>query len=267
MQFVNMTSRRLYTKYAGWLNPGATSGGMSEAAKSLERVLKDIVSACGNNLGIRLSQKEAELMGQLMALDEKGTEFNPSAISEAIRKDPIGEKRADDAARAAQQRAMDEIDKANAEKMRVEREINGETVREPSGPAVMQGKKVEAADLKSGFAAIMEENAKIAAGEPAAKKNIGEILDPIGAHIKDTGGSFSVKDPSPKKPEEEPKEEVKEAKAGGAVVPKNAPADAGNHLDEQAARVANSLHALPGEGAEAKPKAKRGKAKSQKKDK
>ena len=45
------------------------------------------------------------------------------------------------------------------------------------------------AKLKSGFEKLMEENARIAAGENNEKKSSEEILDPIGAHAKKDGAA------------------------------------------------------------------------------
>lgn len=184
MRFINVTPRSVFTSYTGTLAPGAVSADGGQKRRKLEEVLSEIVRICGDKLGIRLNQKEAELLGKLMELDEKGGGFTPDMLPEEVRNDPTGEKRAAAARAAAQQAHLEGIAKANAEAAHREALINGEVEeRKPVGPGTMTGEKVDASALKSGFERIMEENARLEA-EKAGKKDVGEILDPIGAHMK-----------------------------------------------------------------------------------
>ena len=190
MQFVNLTKRTVFTSFSGSLDPGQVSPDGGLKRRKLEDALREVVKVCGSSLGIRLNAREAELINKLMDLDAKGGGFDPASLPEEVRNDPSGEKRNSEAIRQAQQREMDERGNANADAARREAEINGETdpgYRKPVGPATMEGEKVDPSKLKSGFEKLMEENARIAAGENNEKKSSEEILDPIGAHAKKDG--------------------------------------------------------------------------------
>lgn len=194
MQFVNLTTRTVFTSFSGSLAPGQVSPDGGLKRRKLEDALSEVVKVCGSSLGIRLNAREAELINKLMDLDAKGGGFDPASLPEEVRNDPSGEKRNSEAIRQAQQREMDERGKANDETARREAEINGETDpghRKPVGPATIEneGEKVDASKLKSGFEKLMEENARIAAGENNEKKSSEEILDPIGAHAKNDGAA------------------------------------------------------------------------------
>ena len=192
MQFVNLTKRTVFTSFSGSLDPGQVSPDGGLKRRKLEDALREVVKVCGSSLGIRLNAREAELINKLMDLDAKGGGFDPASLPEEVRNDPSGEKRNSEAIRQAQQREMDERGKANADAARREAEINGETdpdYRKPVGPATMEGEKVDPSKLKSGFEKLMEENARIAAGENNEKKSSEEILDPIGAHAKKDGAA------------------------------------------------------------------------------
>ena len=188
MKFVNMTKRRLYSSYTGWLSAGETSAGKCREARELERVLSGIVKACGDKMGIRLTIEEASLIEKLLQLDEAGEKFDPSVIPAEVLNDPTGEKLARANAVAAQMRDLDNVAKSNNAARRREEEIDGETTdRAPVGPATLKGETVDPSKIKSGFSKILEENARIASG---AKVEQGTILDPIGKFSKkDAGGS------------------------------------------------------------------------------
>ena len=192
MQFVNLTTRTVFTSFSGSLAPGQVSPDGGLKRRRLQDALEEVVKVCGSSLGIRLNAREAELIAKLMDLDAKGGGFDPASLPKEVRDDPTGEKRNSEAIREAQQREMDERGKANADAARREAEINGETdpdYRKPVGPATLEneGEKVDASKLKSGFEKLMEENARIAAGENKEKPSSEEILDPIGAHAKKDG--------------------------------------------------------------------------------
>lgn len=193
MQFVNLTAKTIYTTYSGTLLPGQVSADGGPKRRKLEELLHEIVKVCGSSLGIRLNAAEAQLLNQLMTLDEMGGSFNKNHLPPEVRNDPTGAKRAAASVLSAQQKEAAARDAANRRGAEVEAEINGEIqTRKPVGPGTLQGEKVKQEDLKSGFELIMEENARIAAGQVASaqgnveKKDVGEILDPIGSHAKQT---------------------------------------------------------------------------------
>lgn len=248
MKFVNITRSSVYTPFFGTLAPGAVSSGNGRKCRVLEDALTEIVKACGSKLGIRLNAEEAKLLKRLMDLDELGGGFDPATIPAEIRNDPTGAKRAEEAARAMQQSQIDKDKAENVAGARREAEINGEILppRKPVGPATMEGEKVDPAKIKSGFEAIMEENARIASGEKKPGMDVGEALDPIGAHaagapkkeVPDNGEAIG-KDPEP----------VVEAKGVQGDVTRNADAEMprpeaperGNAMDRQAADIAGKL--------------------------
>lgn len=192
MQFVNLTAKTVYTTYSGTLRPGQVSADGGPKRRKLEDLLNEIVKVCGTTLGIRLNAAEAQLLNKLMTLDEMGGSFNKSQLPPEVRDDPTGAKRAAASVLAAQQKEAAARDAANLKGAQVEAEINGEIQpRKPVGPGNMKGTEVKPGDLKSGFEQIMEENARIAAGDGEGngeKKDVGEILDPIGAHAKKPEG-------------------------------------------------------------------------------
>ena len=257
MQFVNLTRRTVFTSFSGTLAPGQVSSDGGLKRRRLEGALKEVVDVCGNSLGIRLNEREAQLINKLMTLDEKGGGFDPSTLPPEIRNDPTGEKRNSEAVRAAQQREMDERGKANADAARREAEINGETApkRRAVGPATLasEGEKVDPSKLKSGFEQIMEENAKIAAGEKTDAK---EILDPIGAHAVGTAEAPAQQDgqeaaDAPDAPDAPGGEPVAVSMAKGLEGDGTKSADAtepipqaperGSAMDRKAAEVASKL--------------------------
>ena len=274
MQFVNLTTRTVFTSFSGSLAPGQVSPDGGLKRRKLEDALSEVVKVCGSSLGIRLNAREAELINKLMDLDAKGGGFDPASLPEEVRNDPSGEKRNSEAIRQAQQREMDERGKANDEAARREAEINGETdpnYRKPVGPATMEGEKVDPSKLKSGFEKLMEENAKIAAGENQGEKPTSEeILDPIGAHAKKDG----AQDPAPADgeadaPGAEPVSvnmakglDGDGTKSADATVPEAVAPGRGNAMDRKAAEVAGKLSHIGPE-----PKAKgegKGKGKGKK---
>jgi len=286
MQFVNVSSRSVYTSYAGMLAPGAVSSGKEKKCHDLEDALAGIIRECKGVMGIRLSKTEADLLDKLIKLDELGSGFRPESIPDEIRNDPTGAARASKSRNEAQQKAMDNLAKANKRSAIREAEINGEIAeRRPVGPATIEGEPVQPSMIKSGFERIMEENARIAAGKNKDPVTDAEILDPIGYHAKgvDHGDSHAedVQPPVPDAPdapaEAEPEkaigkdpEKVKEAKnvegdvtklADAAPPPQGKPARQ-NQMDRLAAETAAKLATLgpvdnkPSEPADAKAPAK-----------
>ena len=249
MRFVNISPRSVYTSYSGSLPPGGVSADGGPTRKKLEEVLSEIVKICGNNLGIRLNKKEAELLNKLMDLDEKGGGFTIDMLPEDVRNDPTGEKRSEAKRDNEQKNRINGISNANQEAAEREKIINGEIEeRKPVGPATMEGEKVSPSSIKSGFERIMEENARIEAGKPDEKKDVGEILDPIGYHMKGTGN------------EEETNDDVEEAigadpvsvsmakgvdgdatKSADATIPKPSVTERSGNMDKVAADIAEKL--------------------------
>lgn len=252
MQFVNITHKSVYTKFTGNLGPGAVSSRKNAICQQFEKSIEAVVDACGDKLGIRLSPREAELLNLLMNLDERGGGFDPATIPEEIRNDPTGAKRAEEAARAAQQKQIDDAKAANAAGAAEEAEINGETdERKPVGPATMEGEKVTPDMLKSGFERIMEENARIAAGKKPIKEE--EMLDPIGAHLEakahepkeETPAADAKapgKDPEPVKKAGEDEDDA--TKTADAEEPIPQAPEKGSAMDRQAADVAQKLSTI-----------------------
>jgi hypothetical protein len=228
----------------------SSDGGLKR--RKLEDALSEVVKVCGNSLGIRLNAREAELINKLMDLDAKGGGFDPASLPAEVRNDPTGLKRNSEDVRKAQQREMDDRENANVESARREAEINGETdpnARKPVGPATMKGEKVDPSKLKSGFERLMEENARIAAGEKKEKPSSEEILDPIGAHAKKGGAT----DPEPADhdagaPGADPISvnmakglEGDGTKSADATIPEAVAQGRGNAMDRKAAEIAGDL--------------------------
>ena len=274
MQFVNLTTRTVFTSFSGSLAPGQVSSDGGLKRRRLQDALEEVVKVCGNSLGIRLNAKEAELINRLMDLDAKGGGFDPASLPPEVRNDPTGEKRNSEAIREAQQREMDERGKANADAARREAEINGETdpnARKPVGPATLTGEKVDPSKLKSGFERLMEENARIAAGEKE-KPSVEEVLDPIGAHAKKDG----AQDPAPADgeagaPGAEPVSvsmakglEGDGTKSADATEPVPQAPERGSAMDRKAAEVAGKLSQI---GPDKSDKAKKAKAEKAEKGK
>lgn len=181
MKIVNTSEHIHYVTRYGKLNPGNMTGDLS-AYKMLIKELQRLVSYCGDSLAIILSDTEKDIITKIFELDEKGRTFDRNSLSKDALEDPTGEKRAEKSRLDAQQAEIDARAKRNAEAAQYEAMINGEiSERKPVGPATMKGEKVEPSMLKSGFEAIMEANAKIEANK---KINVGEMLDPIGEHLK-----------------------------------------------------------------------------------
>lgn len=234
MRFVNISNNPFYSSISNTVLPGGKSPDMYH---KFEEVLETVIKTCGDKLGVILSHNEAELLSRLMDLDSRGVSFKKTDIPEAVRKDPYGQKRLSDEIISAHHHAQERDAKANAEKSNREKLINGETSRErrPVGPATLgeEGEEVTPSKLKSGFEAIMEENARIAAGKHEKKVDVGEMLDPIGAHMSNGNNAED------KKPEEH---------AVGADVSEPS-TERGNGMDEQAADVASQLSAFgPADG-------------------
>ena len=271
MRFVNITPRNVCTPI-GCLRPGAVSADGGRDRDAFEKALARVVGICGNSLGVRLNEREASLLSRLMDLDEKGRGFRPSDLPAEARKDPTGEKRAEADAAKAQQASMDAAAERNRAAAARESVINGEVQeRRPVGPATMEGEKVEAEMLKSGFERLFEENARIASEKPGKEMDVGEVLDPIGAHMKKGEGQSA-----PDLPKEdtagsgedasngEPASGGDQAPGGEAALGQAPePADPRNRMDEQAADVAARLSAFGPPEEAPKPAAKgRGRGRS-----
>lgn len=253
MQFVNVTTRNVYSRAFGTMTPGMVSPARGKNSHRLEEALEYVVSECGECLGVRLSKREAELLQRLLELDERGSGFRPESIPDEIRNDPYGAKRALESSRKAQQAEIDAASDANAKASRREAVINGETLeREPVGPATLKGEKVDPSMIKSGFERIMEENAKIAAGKGKPTVGTDEILDPIGAHARGTGHGEEEKGEEPssavgKDPvgvvlaKNDPEDGTRTA---DAEVPRPTVTDRASELDKTAADVAEKLSTL-----------------------
>lgn len=209
MQFVNLTTHSVYTSFSGRLGPGQTSPDGGERRLRLEKAMQEVVSMCGNSLGIRLNSREADFLSRIISLDEKGGGFNPASLPKEVRNDPTGEKRAAAEAHRAQMEEMKAIDEANKAKAAEEAEINGEEL--PSAPSKSEGTKP-----KSAFDEIMAENARIAAGEIAApsKEPIEEEIPPPLVEMagNETAATEEKRSDTPEAPAED--EIVTKAKRG-----------------------------------------------------
>ena len=178
MKLINTCSRNIYISKSGVVAPGETT---PDTNHELATALEHVIDTCGRNFGVILNKKELELLDVLDTLRVKASTFNPESIPEKIRRDPLGLKRATEASRQQQQRITDAVQRSNVKAAEREAIINGEidekrTIK-PLG--VDRGEGGQEAP-KSGFEAILAENAKIAAGKPPM--NPQEIADPIGLH-------------------------------------------------------------------------------------
>lgn len=254
MRFVNISNRPAYNTFAGPIGPGETSSDGGPFRSRLEKALADVVGACGTRLGVRLNEREAELLEKLMCLDEKGRSFSKESIPEDVRNDPIGLKKGERLEDEAQKARHDEIREKNEAAARREAEIDGEIIiRKPVGPAAMDGEKVGPSDLKSGFEKIMEENARIASSKP--KMDVMSALDPVGSNMKE-GVHGAAKDgqqgrkatESIGKDAELPKSasgrQDDATRNADAVGPVPKAQDARNAMDRQAAEMAGKLSVL-----------------------
>ena len=252
MKLVNVTDRNVYNSSTGNVAPGRTT---PDTFRDLEKVLQKVVDICGRKFGIILNEREAALVERLMALDELGEKFDVTSIPASIRNDPTGAKKASEMTRKSQQASIDADKKANEEAERREAIINGEiderAQRKPVGPATMEGEKVDPKNIKSGFEAILEENARIAAGKKKEHASTQEMLDPIGAHMK-KGGS---QDPDPAQNDGTgigDAQPVKQArnldgdatKTADANVPAPEVAERASAMDRQASDIARKLSTI-----------------------
>ena len=193
MKIVNITDRNIYSSDVGNVGPGRTT---PDTYKDLCKAMQKVVDMCGNRFGIILNDSEVSLLERIVSLDELGTKFDVNSIPAEVRNDPLGKKRASEMTRKSQHSAIDAERKANEAAARREAIINGEVdekPRKPVGPATMEGEEVKPEMLKSGFEAILAENARIASGKAKGHASVQEMLDPVGAHMK-KGAS---KDPAP----------------------------------------------------------------------
>ena len=237
MQFVNRSTRNVYTKFAGMLAPGAVTSGNGRESKILVQTLESIVNSVGSDIGIRLTQREAELIKKIIELDEAGCKFDPDSIPEDVRNDPVGARHAIEMSRRAQNRGINKMARSNAEAIARDIEINKEVVDEgPSEVKSMDSLRAIPSALGSGFDAIMRANSRIESG---SAEEIGNILCPIGANSV-AGG----KGPSSDKPVDE--------NAGA----KPTAADKRSRLDGQAAEMAEALSPIGGVKASEEPKSK-----------
>ena len=239
MQFVNISNKSVYSSLAGNIPVGKTTSGHGHSERQLEDVLDKIVKSCGDRLAIRLSAREAELVGRLMDLDERGSKLDPSSIA------PRKVHSID-----YQKMEMDRIAEANAKAAAREAEINGETraKRTPVGPGVMKGEAVTPQRLKSGFEKIMEENARIAAGKSGMDPD--EALDPIGRHMKGAAANQAAheapdapgKTPAPIVQSMHNKDDI--TNSADASIPRPVAPGRQNAMDRNAADMAGKLSIL-----------------------
>ena len=187
MKLVNTTHRNVYNSMTGNVAPGRTT---PDTYRDLEKALQKVVDMCGAKFGIILNDREAALVERLMALDELGEKFDVNSIPADVRNDPLGKKRASEMTRKSQQAEIEAARKTGRDAERREAIINGEIdERKPVGPATMEGEKVEPKNIKSGFEAILAENARIAAEKAKNPASAKEMLDPLGAHMKKEGSN------------------------------------------------------------------------------
>lgn len=183
MKFVNTASRIIYRSATGRLEPGKKT---PDTYRNLEKVLEEIIETCGKDLRIILNAKEAQLLAKVMDLDDAGNKFDPASIPAEIRNDPTGIKRLSERERQFQHQELQKTVKANKEAEKREALINGEVEEKPAIKPIGVDRSGEAKDGKgeavSGFAEILAENARIAAGQTATSAR--EIADPIGANAK-----------------------------------------------------------------------------------
>lgn len=181
MRFVNMSARPAYSTMSGSLGPGDVSSDGGPHRTKMEKVLAEVVKSCGTRLGLRLNEREARLIDEIVTLDEKGRAFTKECLPEEIRNDPTGEKKREAMEDEAQRRKSESVRMDNEKRARTEAVINGETDEHEGRKSY--GANEGPSNRKTGFDAIMEENARIASGEK--KFDVNEILDPIAAHAKE----------------------------------------------------------------------------------
>lgn len=185
MRFVNVTRKVVFTTLSGRLAPGQTSSDGGARRRRLQEALEEVVSACGDRLGVRLNQREAELVSRLMDLDERGGGFRRDSLPKEYVEDPSCEKEADRDAEALVRRRSEAADAANAERRRLEEatSIKGWDRAGTGARKEDAGEKVDPSKLKGGFEAILEENARIAASGQR-RVDVASVVDPIAAHAK-----------------------------------------------------------------------------------
>lgn len=233
-----MSDRPAYSTYSGPIAPGCVSSDGGPFRSRLEKVLADVVGACGERLAVRLNEREADLLDRLMRLDEKGRAFRKDSMPEEVRNDPLGLKESERLEDEAQKARHDRIRDANAAASMRETEIKGEASETGGKKAGKAGKPDEGAKeaqvQKSGFERIMEENARIASGKTM---DVSSALDPVGAH--------AVKDARDEGTAAETAEEAPDATRGAdAEVPATEAPDGRNAMDRKAAEVAGGLSVL-----------------------
>lgn len=179
MHIVNISNGIVAGTMCGTMKPGMIATD-TRYCNRLRDEMKEVVRRCGNSLAIRFSDEERELFNKIRELDEKGMKFDKSMLSVEAREDPTGAKRNAAVRAAAQKARISGVSESNKSKAMRNAFIDGESIG--LGGRVMNNgmeKPGSSAELKSGFASILEENAKIAAKKPIDAR---EILDPIGAY-------------------------------------------------------------------------------------
>lgn len=250
MKFVNTTNKTVHNKFTGFMHPGKIISGNSDS-KCLKISLKKIIDACGDKVAIRLDDDEVALVDALMKLDAIGGKFDPKSIPDEIRNDPTGERRSSERSRQTQQKSIDDAKLSVEDARRREAFINGEILepkRRPVGMANMEGEPVDPSKLKSGFERIMEENARIAAGEKP-KADPSEMLDPVGAHMKKDGEPDAPNNDGPYDAAGKPAEPLKRAihrpddgtRSADAVEPLPEISERAGAMDRSAAEMARKL--------------------------
>lgn len=178
MHIVNISNHIVAGTMCGTMKPGMIATD-TRYCDRLRDEMKEVVRRCGNSLAIRFSDEERELFNALRELDEKGMKFDKSMLSVEAREDPTGAKRNAAAKAAAQRDRLSGVSEANRNKSMRNSFINGESIGLDKHDMDHGVKKTgPSSELKSGFASILEENAKIAAKKPVDAR---ETPDPFGA--------------------------------------------------------------------------------------
>ena len=179
MHIVNISNAIVAGTMCGTMKPGMIATD-ARYCNRLHDEMKEVVRRCGNSLAIRFSDEERELFNALRELDEKGMKFDKSMLSVEAREDPTGEKRNAAARAAAQKARLASVSEANRNKAMRSALINGEALGlDKHGVDPGMKKTGQSPELKSGFASILEANAKISAKKPVDAR---ETPDPIGAN-------------------------------------------------------------------------------------
>lgn len=250
MKFINRSQRTVSTALSGTLAPGQSSSDGGPQRRKLAEILEEIVKLCGDGkrIAIKLNDRELYLVDRLITLDQLGSGFDPKSIPDAIRNDPTGYKKMLADVRKGQNKEIEENIQKNKAGARREAIINGEVSE--TGPRA-EGEKVDPQNLKSGFERILEENAKIAAGQDKKPPMDAAVnLDPIGAFAKKDGAAApEAADPDQADAAGDAKNPVEQAKGreddgtrtADAKTPEFTVADRAGAMDAAAKDIAEQL--------------------------